>query len=121
MDARTARRLLDRERRDAAQRLADLEASFTDIVESATDSNVDDEHDPEGATIAAERQQLGALAEQARSQVAAVDAALVRVTAGTFGVCERCGRPIGDERLEARPTATWCIDCARRTEQRARG
>lgn len=42
-----------------------------------------------------------------------IDAALARLDEGTYGVCERCGRPIAEERLEALPYATTCIECAR--------
>ena len=82
------------------------------MVEASRDSNADDEHDPEGATIAFERSHVGALVEQARARLAEVDAALARLDAGTYGACERCGEPIGSGRLEARPTARHCVDCA---------
>ena len=54
-----------------------------------------------------------ALRERASRQLEAVDAALARLDAGTFGVCRNCGRPIPEERLEARPWAPLCIDCQR--------
>ena len=93
---------------EAATLARDLEALFA----ASRDSNADDEHDPEGATIAFERQQVQALLDQALASVAAAQEALTRRDAGAYGVCERCGRPIGEERLAARPTATLCIDCA---------
>ncbi len=110
MDDPTAR--LDLERREAVRRLTDLTDDFAEIVAASRDSNADDEHDPEGSTIAFERSQLGALAAQARHHLAEIDAAEARVAAGTDGVCERCGRTISDERLEARPVARTCIGCA---------
>jgi len=96
--------------------LAQIEAltrEFEGVVDASRSSNADDEHDPEGATIAFERQQVVALLEQARSRLADVDAALARREAGGYGVCESCGRPIAPERLAARPAARTCIDCAR--------
>jgi len=54
-----------------------------------------------------------ALRERSTRQLAAVDAALVRLDDGTFGVCRRCGKPIPEERLEARPWAALDIDCQR--------
>ncbi|MFI5842107.1 TraR/DksA family transcriptional regulator [Catenuloplanes sp. NPDC051500] len=86
----------------------DLEALFT----ASRDSNADDEHDPEGTTIGFERAQLTALLAAARERIAEVDDALHRVDAGTYGVCERCGRPIAPDRLAARPFARRCIACA---------
>ncbi len=97
----------------ARTRLARLTDDFEGVVAASRDTNADDEHDPEGATIAFERSQLNALIQQARSQVAESEAALMRWTTGEYGVCERCGKPIGAARLEARPTASNCIDCAR--------
>ena len=85
------------------------------MVAASRDANIDDEHDPEGATIAFERSQVSALARQARDHLAEVDAALQRLDEGTYGVCERCGRPIAPGRLEARPTARLCIECASRS------
>ena len=54
-----------------------------------------------------------ALRDRSTRQLDAVDAALVRLEAGTFGTCRTCGRPIAEERLEARPWAPLCIDCQR--------
>ncbi len=54
-----------------------------------------------------------ALRDRASRQLEAVDAALARLDAGTFGVCRSCARPIPEERLEARPWAPLCIDCQR--------
>lgn len=106
------RRLLGREREEALTRLADLTGDHEAIVAASLDTNADDEHDPEGATIAFERSQIGALVRQVRHHVAEVDAALARVDAGTYGVCEGCGQAIGAARLEALPAARRCIRCA---------
>jgi DnaK suppressor protein len=102
------------ERADTLARMAGLEREFRDIVTAAQAANTDDEHDPEGATIAYERQHVVALLEQAREQLAAIDEALARLDAGGYGRCEVCGQPIAPERLAARPTATRCVPCASR-------
>ena len=104
--------VLERERQETLQRLATLTDDFAEVVAASRDSNADDEHDPEGATIAFERSQLDALVSQARGHLAEIDAAITRLDVGTYGVCERCGQPIGDARLRARPVARACITCA---------
>lgn len=108
-DARSA---LAEVRDRTRDRLARLTGDYAGIVEASQDSNADDEHDPEGSTIAFERSQVGALAAQARQHLLEIDAALTRLADGTYGVCERCGGPIAIGRLEARPTARTCITCA---------
>jgi RNA polymerase-binding transcription factor DksA len=107
-----ARRQLERERQKTVDRLANLTDDFDKIVAASRDSNADDEHDPEGSTIAFERSQVGALAEQARRHLTEIDVAVARLAAGTYTTCERCSRPISDERLQARPVARTCTACA---------
>ncbi|SEO38775.1 TraR/DksA family transcriptional regulator [Trujillonella endophytica] len=102
------------EERDAAlASIAALTGVFDAVVAASKASNADDEHDPEGATIAFERQQVAALLEAARRRLADAEAALARRAEGSYGICETCGRPIGEERLAARPAARTCITCAR--------
>lgn len=101
--------LLEAERHTTSERLAALRLGFEGVVAASDGSNADDEHDPEGATIAYERSQLAALIEQAEQHLTDIDAAQERVAAGTYGVCAVCGEPIPEERLEARPTATTCV------------
>lgn len=106
------RALLAAEREATLRRLASLDDDYDAVVAASLDTNADDEHDPEGATIAFERSQIGALAASARQHLQEIDAAGRRIDDGTYGTCERCGRPIGAGRLEARPVARLCIDCA---------
>jgi RNA polymerase-binding protein DksA len=55
---------------------------------------------------------LKALDEVGRRELAAIDQALARIDAGTYGECARCGNPISPARLRALPTAVHCIRCA---------
>ena len=71
----------------------------------------------ETATVTLDRQIDYSLEEASNHVLAAIDAALERVDAGTYGTCTTCGKPIGDDRLEAIPYATQCIDCRRREER----
>ncbi len=86
---------LEAERAAVRATLARTDADLAALFAASRDSNADDEHDPEGQTIAYERAQLTASAEQAREHLAEVDAATARLAAGTYGVCEVCSRPIG--------------------------
>ena len=108
------RELLAEERRRTLRRLADLRGDYQGFVEASKDSNADDEHDPEGATIAFERSQVGALVQQAEEHLRAIDAAEERLDEGRYGMCVVCGEPIPAERLEVRPTAATCVACAAR-------
>jgi RNA polymerase-binding transcription factor DksA len=100
--------------RDAARAtIAALTGEFDAVVAASKASNADDEHDPEGATIAFERQQVAALLDAARRRLADAEAAITRRADGSYGTCETCGGPIAPERLAARPAARTCIACAR--------
>jgi DnaK suppressor protein len=111
-DTKRAQDRLAAERTQALESLADLTHEFRAVVGASRDTNADDEHDPEGATIAFERSQIQALIRQAQHRLEEVDAASMRLDAGTYGICAVCGGPIGEERLEARPAAQVCISCA---------
>lgn len=106
------RRLLAAERADTAAQIADLSRDLAGVFAASADVATDDEHDPEGATIAFERAQLSALLDRARQRLTDLDEALSRLDSGDYGNCERCGRPIAAERLAARPSSRTCISCA---------
>ncbi|MCW2715713.1 MAG: TraR/DksA family transcriptional regulator [Frankiales bacterium] len=99
----------------AVEAIASLSDQLAQIMAASESSNADDEHDPEGATIAFERAQVAALLGQAQGRLGAVDRALGDMGSGAYGRCVTCGDPIGAERLEARPDAQTCISCARRS------
>jgi DnaK suppressor protein len=108
----TLERDLD-ERRVRTQLLVDaLGQEIDEIVDSAQLANVDDEHDPDGSTIAYERAKASALLAAAVRELEAIDLAVARARAGSYGTCTVCGGPIAPERLEALPTTGTCITCA---------
>ena len=92
----TAREVLLAEQASARQRVAALEREFASLAEAASSAGTDDEHDPEGATLAFERQHAAALLQAAREQVAAVDAALQRLAAAATGCATGAGGPSGE-------------------------
>jgi RNA polymerase-binding protein DksA len=77
-----------------------------------------DNHLADSATVTFTREMDYSLEENAGHVLAAIDEALKKIDDGTFGLCTRCGDPIAEERLEAMPYATKCIDC-KRLEERA--
>ena len=101
--------LLEEERARKLALLPALSADISSAKAARQDSNVDDEHDPEGATIAFELSQASVLLQQSSSGLEQVEAALARIAAGTYGTCAVCGDPITEGRLEARPSTPFCI------------
>jgi DnaK suppressor protein len=100
------------ERRRTVERIDGLQRSYANIVEAAELTSTDDEHDPDGATIAYERAQVWALLRQAGADLVALDDSLERIDNGTSSVCAVCHGPIALERLLALPHARTCIRCA---------
>lgn len=99
---------------ETSVRLQSLQRAFEGVVAASENSNADDEHDPEGSTIAYERSQLTALLAQARAHLTDIEQARHRIERGDYDRCVVCRRGIPVERLEARPTARTCIACAPR-------
>ena len=97
------------ERTATQARIAALEAQVAGIVETASASSGDDEHDPEGQTIAYDRAQAAGAARARAGRPRGGRRGVRAARAGTYGVCEVCGRPIPGERLEARPAARRCV------------
>jgi RNA polymerase-binding transcription factor DksA len=106
------RTVIEADRAATEARMRSLRAEIDGIVAAVADANTDDEHDPEGATIAFERARATALLEDALSHLSDLDRAEGRLEAGTHAVCEQCGGPIAEDRLAARPAAVTCIGCA---------
>lgn len=107
--------MLAAERTRALAQIASLTGDLEEMIAASASSNADDEHDPEGATIAFERAQVSALLAQAHRRLADVEHALGQVRDGGYGRCLTCGEPIGAERLAARPASRTCICCASRS------
>ncbi len=76
-----------------------------------------DNHLGDIATATFDREMASTLEDNSTHVLGEIDAALARIDAGTFGTCQACGGPIGDERLDALPWATLCIEDKRRQER----
>jgi RNA polymerase-binding transcription factor DksA len=100
------------ERERIVDQIANLRTSFSAIVDAVELTSTDDEHDPEGTTIAYERAQVSALLRQAEEDLLALDTNLAMVDDPTIDICESCGEEIAFERLLALPGTRTCITCA---------
>lgn len=70
------------------------------------------------AALETDRNFLLRIRDRERKLIEKIKDALERIDNGTFGICEVCGRVIGEERLRARPVTTRCIDCKKKQEAR---
>jgi DnaK suppressor protein len=86
------------------------------MADEVSESSLDN-HLAETASVTIDREIDYSVEENETRVLAAIDAALTRIAAGTYGRCERCGQEIEEERLEALPYATLCIEDKRREER----
>lgn len=103
------RALLEQELAESRKSRAALKSDILSTSDLRRDSNVDDEHDPEGSTIAFELSQSGTLLRETEVRMSELEAALQRLDEGRYGRCEACGGEIAEGRLEARPWTRFCI------------
>jgi DnaK suppressor protein len=112
-------RVYDQLATEAAELRADIGKAESDIADRLSDAvgdAGDDQADVGAKTY--EREHELALALNSRELLAQTERALARITAGTYGICESCGEPIGKARLQAFPRATLCVTCKQREERR---
>jgi DnaK suppressor protein len=113
MDEARVRSSLYAEREVTLARIRAMTTELQAIVDGSQDANSDDEHDPEGSTIAYERAQVASLLNEAKNYLDDLEQALLRLDSGRYSICDICGEQIAPERLQARPATTRCIQCAR--------
>lgn len=100
--------------------LDELEAGTFNQSQSDLSGEVSfDEESADAGTFTFERERDLSLGNNIRDLLEKVQAALRRMDAGTYGECERCGKPIDKARLKALPYALLCIDC-KKAEERVR-
>jgi YteA family regulatory protein len=109
--------LEERGRVEAALQNLHEETSGT-LSEDAGEESAYDNHLADTATETYDRELDYTLEENSERLLAEIDAALVRIENGTYGTCTNCGKQIPEERLEALPWTTLCIDCQRDREGR---
>lgn len=106
------RGLLEEEREKILGSIAAADRDLAELRDRNDVADVDfSEEGGEGAPTAAERSHVETLRGQLLVRRRAVESALDRLDSGTYGICESCGGPIGEARLEAMPDATLCVAC----------
>lgn len=107
---------LERELAGLRQEIERAESEIADRLGDPNDGAGDDEADTGAKTF--EREHEMSLANNARDLLSQNERAIGRIDAGTYGVCEGCGDPVGKARLQAFPRAALCVPCKQREERR---
>lgn len=108
LDIAKAERALREERAQLVHQLDELGAAESGELRSDLDFG---ESFADAAAVTAERTEILGLVDSLKSQLDDIDAALVHIEAGTYGICDRCGEEIGEDRLEFRPASILCVSC----------
>jgi RNA polymerase-binding protein DksA len=119
IDTDRLRTALVEERERVAAAIENLHAETPgSLTDDSGEEAAYDNHLGDTATVTYDRELGYTLEENSEHVLADIDAALKRIDDGTYGICTNCSQEIPEERLEARPWATLCIDCQRERERR---
>jgi RNA polymerase-binding protein DksA len=110
------REILENEAKRLREEISDAEDGIAEMLRNSTDTGGEDQADTGSKTF--EREHEMSLAASHREILGQTERALARIDDGTYGICERCGNPIGKARLKAFPRATLCMTCKEREERR---
>lgn len=121
MDSDVARSRLEAER----IRLEEVRSGFDGLNDESERENLSelsgaDQHQADVGTETFEREKDLSILEQVEAELTDVARALERINEGTYGLCEACGQPIADERLEAVPAARFCLEDQAEAEREIR-
>jgi len=119
VDSKALRKRLLNERERALQEIAELDADLSKSLEDSSGGSPYDQHMAETAAATLNREIDLTLQDNARAALAQIDRALHKLEEGTYGLCDKCGKSIGEGRLSVAPFATLCVEC-KRLEERTR-
>ena len=119
MDNEALKKALIAERERLSREIAGLDADLSESLEDSSEESPYDQHLAETAGVTLDREIDLTLEENAQAAIAQIDRALRKIEGGNYGDCDKCGKPIGEERLNVAPFATLCIEC-KRLEERGR-
>lgn len=117
MDREALKRLLLAEQERVTRELAVLDADLSESLEDSSEESPYDQHMAETAAVTLDREIDLTLRENARAALARIQRAMAKLENGSYGICDRCGEPIGKGRLAIAPDATLCVECKRRDER----
>ncbi len=115
-EARQARTALQEEAERLRAEIQASEEALSGLMRNSGDGAGDDQADTGTKNVTREHEM--ALNSNAREMLLQSERALARLEAGTYGLCENCGKPIGKARMQAFPRATLCVECKQRQERR---
>ena len=110
MEPQDARARLEEERGRLQSIKASIDEGEMDYVQEAINESTQAQHQADIGTETLNREVDLSVLGSVEAELSDVEHALKRIDAGTYGVCEACGKPIGDDRLEALPAARFCLD-----------
>ena len=118
VDTERFRTLLLEERQRVVDAIDNIHTENPGSLGDETDEPLfQDNHIGDVATATFDREMASTLEDNSNHVLGEIDGALARIEAGTFGTCEACGKPIDEERLQALPWATLCIEDKRKQER----
>lgn len=106
------------ERTELAEQLATIEAQTFAASQSDLSGEVGDDESADAGTATFEREKELSIEQNVRDLIQKIDRALKRIDAGTYGICERCGKPIEKARIKALPYVDLCIKDAQAQSRR---
>jgi RNA polymerase-binding protein DksA len=118
MDREALKQRLLEERQRLELEIHDLDADLSESLEDSSGESPYDQHMAETATVTLDREIDLTLEENALASIAQIDRALSKLESGSYGLCDQCGKPISEDRLNVAPFATLCIDCKRLEERK---
>jgi DnaK suppressor protein len=120
MNKATARKRLQEERERLQGIADDLQREREESVsDTGGELSSFDQHPGDSGTETFEMEKNVSLREQVDDELQEVEAAFQRLERGTYGTCQACGKPIGDERLEAMPATRFCVEDQAKAERQA--
>jgi DnaK suppressor protein len=108
---------LGEERTDLERGVDNTRSELDGVRGARADASADDEHDPEGSTLSSDWSRIEGIRSALLVRLGENEEAFARLAVGSYGACTRCAGKIGAARLEARPSAALCIDCARELQR----